>query len=422
MVGAGAIGASAAYALARDGHEVVVLERGAVGMGASAGHGLHGHGEPCRAHGDARRCCSRASASCPIPPARSRCGRGPRLLPWLARFTAASLTGDAQAGTALMRRLAIESVELHRAWSRELETGLVEAGTLNVYLTEAGLAGREASGRRAPRGGHAGRAARRRPALRERQPAILGAEGAAFYPDDAHVDSLVFTQRVAAAAARLGARVLEGVEVLGVTRGPSRAADRDDERHASRRSASCWRPASGRRASRTTSDVTLPLSGAKGYHVELRGPPGRRAAAGLPVRDARRRDPARRPPAAGGHARARLRPQRARPPARRRGARRRARGTSLASRARRVSHVWRGLRPMSSDGMPIIGRTPRDDRVIVATGHGVLGITLAPAHGRAGRDARGRQRARAGRARPARSGALPPLATQPRRATETLQT
>jgi D-amino-acid dehydrogenase len=33
---------------------------------------------------------------------------------------------------------------------------------------------------------------------------------------------------------------------------------------------------------------------------------------------------------------------------------------------------------MSSDGMPIIGRTPSDDRVIVATGHGALGITLAP--------------------------------------------
>jgi D-amino-acid dehydrogenase len=44
----------------------------------------------------------------------------------------------------------------------------------------------------------------------------------------------------------------------------------------------------------------------------------------------------------------------------------------------RPSHVWRGLRPMSSDGMPIIGCTPADDRVIVATGHGVLGITLAP--------------------------------------------
>ncbi len=44
----------------------------------------------------------------------------------------------------------------------------------------------------------------------------------------------------------------------------------------------------------------------------------------------------------------------------------------------RVSHVWRGLRPMSSDGMPIIGRVPADDRVLVATGHGVLGITLAP--------------------------------------------
>jgi D-amino-acid dehydrogenase len=36
---------------------------------------------------------------------------------------------------------------------------------------------------------------------------------------------------------------------------------------------------------------------------------------------------------------------------------------------------------MSSDGMPIVGRTPADERVIVATGHGSLGITLAPSTG-----------------------------------------
>ncbi|MGL6280398.1 MAG: FAD-dependent oxidoreductase, partial [Gaiella sp.] len=40
---------------------------------------------------------------------------------------------------------------------------------------------------------------------------------------------------------------------------------------------------------------------------------------------------------------------------------------------------WSGLRPLSSDGLPLIGRTPRDPEVFVATGHGMLGVTLAPA-------------------------------------------
>lgn len=48
------------------------------------------------------------------------------------------------------------------------------------------------------------------------------------------------------------------------------------------------------------------------------------------------------------------------------------------SRASAVSR-WSGLRPLTSDGLPLIGPTPRDPGVFVATGHGMLGVTLAPA-------------------------------------------
>lgn len=40
---------------------------------------------------------------------------------------------------------------------------------------------------------------------------------------------------------------------------------------------------------------------------------------------------------------------------------------------------WAGLRPVSADGLPLIGRAPAHERVFVATGHGMLGVTLAPA-------------------------------------------
>jgi D-amino-acid dehydrogenase len=40
---------------------------------------------------------------------------------------------------------------------------------------------------------------------------------------------------------------------------------------------------------------------------------------------------------------------------------------------------WAGLRPMTADGIPLIGRAPSLPNVFVATGHGMLGITLAPA-------------------------------------------
>jgi D-amino-acid dehydrogenase len=48
---------------------------------------------------------------------------------------------------------------------------------------------------------------------------------------------------------------------------------------------------------------------------------------------------------------------------------------SAAARA----ETWSGLRPVTSDGLPLIGRTPGDPGVFVATGHAMLGMTLAPA-------------------------------------------
>jgi D-amino-acid dehydrogenase len=42
---------------------------------------------------------------------------------------------------------------------------------------------------------------------------------------------------------------------------------------------------------------------------------------------------------------------------------------------------WAGLRPLAPDGLPVIGAVPGHDGLFVATGHGMLGITLGPATG-----------------------------------------
>jgi D-amino-acid dehydrogenase len=44
---------------------------------------------------------------------------------------------------------------------------------------------------------------------------------------------------------------------------------------------------------------------------------------------------------------------------------------------------WAGLRPLAPDGLPVVGAVPGHDGLFVATGHGMLGITLAPATGEA---------------------------------------
>ena len=44
--------------------------------------------------------------------------------------------------------------------------------------------------------------------------------------------------------------------------------------------------------------------------------------------------------------------------------------------------VWNGLRPCSPDGLPYIGRSARYENLTIATGHAMLGLSLAPVTGK----------------------------------------
>jgi D-amino-acid dehydrogenase len=48
-----------------------------------------------------------------------------------------------------------------------------------------------------------------------------------------------------------------------------------------------------------------------------------------------------------------------------------------------IRDPWVGGRPLLPDGLPAIDRLPGQDNLFLSTGHGMLGITLAPASGRA---------------------------------------
>jgi D-amino-acid dehydrogenase len=47
-----------------------------------------------------------------------------------------------------------------------------------------------------------------------------------------------------------------------------------------------------------------------------------------------------------------------------------------------VTEEWSGLRPMTYDDLPVIGPGSRCRNLVLATGHGMLGVTTAPATGR----------------------------------------
>lgn len=49
----------------------------------------------------------------------------------------------------------------------------------------------------------------------------------------------------------------------------------------------------------------------------------------------------------------------------------------------RIQEEWTGMRPLTPDGLPIIGPAPTAENVTIATGHAMLGVTLAASTGRA---------------------------------------
>jgi D-amino-acid dehydrogenase len=47
-----------------------------------------------------------------------------------------------------------------------------------------------------------------------------------------------------------------------------------------------------------------------------------------------------------------------------------------------IQQIWHGFRPCSPDGLPYIGQLTHFENVVVATGHGMMGLSLAPATGK----------------------------------------
>lgn len=378
VIGGGVIGVAVAYELARAGATVTVLERddelasecsaGNAGMVSST------HASPI------------ASPTAlmqglrwmwkPDSPFKLR----PRtqLLPWLARFAAASTPGQAERAASLLVELTQAGVEMHGALADAgLNESLVRRGMLDAYETEAGVEiGRAEIAMRRRRGLTGELLSRDQ--LVEVEPALApDFVGGAFYPDEAYCDPLLFARGLGSAAAELGATIRCGVEVLAFEKARGRvvALQTTAGRVAIDEvvlAAGVWSPALARDLG-----LYLPIEGAKGYHVEL---DARSGTPGLPIYMMEAKVVA--TPLEG-----RLRlsgtleldgmdtrvdPVRV-------GAIKRAGERHFpAIRGASVRHVWRGLRPCPPDGLPMVGRVEELENLIVATGHGVGGTTLAP--------------------------------------------
>jgi D-amino-acid dehydrogenase len=373
IVGGGAIGAASAYELARLGVRVTVLERTGDATGCSYGNA----GLICPSHADALANLGAVRDGLGWMRRRDspfRLRLRPGLLPWLARFGAASLPARSARATAVLRALARASVERHAELARAgLATGFARRGTLSVFESRHGFerAADRAQGARVLDAAEA----------REFEPALApGIAGALHNAGDAHCDPGALVRSLLDAAVEHGAEVRTGVELLRLRRTDGRVAALDTTfgpvvAGEVVLAAGMWSQALARDAG-----VQVPLEPAKGYHLEVAAGA---LAGGTPIYMEEARVIA--TPLDG---RVRLagtlelgKLDMAVDSVRLASLTRAAGRTLALPPDARTLHVWRGLRPCTPDGLPVIGRAPGVENLVLATGHAMLGITLAPVTG-----------------------------------------
>jgi len=384
VIGGGVIGVSLALELARRGVGVAVVDRGRIGHGSSYGNA--GWLTPSFAYplpapgvlGESLRWLLDPESPLYIKPSMS-----PTLAQWLWRFVRKMNRRDYERGVEALVPLSKYSLGAYKALDDEFPGtfGFAQSGLLVVAESTAGLA---SAARHAEHMAHHGLGGRVMNAAEVRafEPAVSGPiVGGVFLPGEAQVEPLAVVETMARAAETAGARFAPGVEVFDfvtaggrvvevrTTAGPLQA-----EQFVL--AAGAWSMALARKLG-----VSAPVLGGKGYAVVVET---FSEAPRVPIKPIERRlaiTPRADSVRFGGtlelvDADESISPRRV--AAIMRGSR-----AVLGLEAEPVvREVWRGLRPCTPDGLPIIGRPGAWSNLTIATGHQMLGLHSAPGSAR----------------------------------------
>lgn len=387
VIGGGVIGACTAYYLARSGSAVTLLEEHQVGGPLASSYGNIGllvpsHSRPVaepRVIGRGVRWLFDAESPLYIKPRWDL-----DLARWLLRFRAACAAPRCAAAEPVVYRWQRASQELYAELAAGLppEVDYERKGGFFLYREPREWEEAVAAARREREAGLEVALVepdRLRALLPGLQPEVLGA---VHYRQDGRLIPGAFVRALAAAAASHGAVVHEHAAVFALERTGARVT-------AVRTSRGTMRPrtivlATGFLCPRLGRDAGLrvPVQPAKGYSITVRrpvtcpqiplhfhaervvltpfGPDRMRIGGTLELAgDDRSVNP------------------------RRLAAIRRAPPRYLAGMEDlETLEIWRGMRPLSADSLPILGRPRGLDNLLLATGHGMIGMSLGPATGK----------------------------------------
>ena len=386
VVGGGVLGVCSAYFLTEAGRSVLLVDREDICAGSSYGNAgliVPSHSVPFAQPGvvwQALRWMFDPESPFYIRPRPEFA-----LLTWLWRFRAAANARQRDRTMPVLRDLITKSLEMYRSLSAmdDMEFGFEERGVLHLFNTEEGLD----EGRHEAEVLGAIDIETKVLSKREVVDRLGGLNatvvGAIYYPQDAHLTPARFVRALAAKFQAMGGTVLAPAEVRGFEKdgrsiiGVNTSAGTLEADEVVLASGS-WTPLLARELG-----IKAPIQAAKGYSVTFRRPEGipevpficgESRVAVTPMGDTirfagtlelagldlsinqRRVDAVSRAPA--------------------------AYVSEVDTRDMERLEVWAGLRPLTPDGLSLLGRSPRYDNLTLAAGHAMIGMSSGPASAR----------------------------------------
>jgi D-amino-acid dehydrogenase len=387
VIGGGVIGLCCAYSLRAVGIPVMLCEQSSYGSGASSGNlGLLAvsHSVPLASPGvisQALRWLSRSNSPLKIafPPS-------PDLLRWLWQFCRASFSAGYAERAATLTRLCLESAEIFHDLEQSLHFGLRCKGTLEIFSTTKGFQ-HFCSSVATMRSAGIDVEPLTSADVRTLSPCVLpNIAGGAYYSADCFFNPARFLAAIAARLHEMGVEMLNSCEVtrLRMQQGQVVAVDLEDTSV----EVSGVVLAAGYQTNPLIQSLglKLPVQPARGYTADfdvagcvdlptmfaearlLATPMNDRLRIGgyLHLGNTRSLDSHRNITSK----------QLARP------LRRYLQESWTQQLSSSAVPVWRGARPCSPDGLPIIGTIAKCSNLYFATGHGMLGLTLGPITGK----------------------------------------
>ncbi|HET6603180.1 MAG TPA: FAD-dependent oxidoreductase [Xanthomonadaceae bacterium] len=383
VVGAGVIGLACALELLVEGRHVVVLERESIGAGASLGNCgtiTPSHAYPLAQPGTLGRALKwmfRPDAPLYVKPRLD-----PQLLGWMLRFALRCNRRDAMRTAAVKAQL----LQASRRWLPQLleregiDCGFAASGLWEVYRDRREFEADTAAARSLSELGIECELLDEAQA-RTLEPALLpGLAGVIVFPGDAVLRPDRLVAGLARRVRERGGEIREGSSVLAVEAADNgvRIATGDGPVLAGQAviATGSWSPEFAARLG-----VKLPIQPGKGYSITY-APPQPAPLRPLVLRERRVCVTTWADGYRLGSTMEFSGYDRSLNPLRLDALERAAAEYLVAPFGPRRLEQWCGWRPMTWDDLPIIGAVPGNRRVMLATGHGMLGVSLAAATGR----------------------------------------